>query len=133
MNHLPRFLRVSSFLLLAVLLLGAMPATSSAATYYCAIAFSPKTGGYGISYNHLSAANARLAAVNNCFARTHDSRPATFGAHNAWASLAVGARNGYGWGWGTTQAIAEANALASCRKVTTGARIRVSVKSFYPR
>jgi serine/threonine-protein kinase len=134
MHSLSRFLRTSSLLLLAAIILSALSSTASAATtYYCAIAFSPKTGGYGISYNHLSAESARLAAIRNCYARTRDARPATFGAHNAWAALAVGAGNGYGWGWGTTKQIAEANALASCRKFASGARIRVSVKSMYPR
>lgn len=133
MSHSSRFLRISFLFLVAAVLLGALPSTSQAATYYCAIAFSPKTGGYGVSYNHPSAEHARVAAVNKCYALTRDARPATYGAHNAWASLAVGTRNGYGWGWGTTKAIAEANALRSCSKYTTGARIRVSVYSYYPR
>lgn len=131
MTSTPRFLRISSFLLLSAILLGALASTASAATYYCAIAFSPKTGGHAFSYNHTSAENARVAAVNKCYKLTRDARPATYGAHNAWASLAVGAGNSYGWGWGTTRAIAEANALASCRKYSNAARIRVSVKSYY--
>jgi hypothetical protein len=129
MTSFSRFLRVSFLFMFLVVL----PSAASAATYYCAIAFSPKTGGYGISYNHLSAENARIAAVNKCYRLTRDPRPATFGAHNAWAALAVGAGNGYGWGWGTTKAIAETNALNSCRRFTTGARIRVSVKAMYPK
>lgn len=117
------------FCVAALLFFVATFATASAADTYCGIAFSPSTGAFGYSFNQASAEAARSVAIRNCESHSKQRDSVSYTARNAWAALAVGRGNGYAWGWGTTKAIAEKNALQACARYTTGARIRMSLNS----
>jgi hypothetical protein len=100
---------------------------SPVSAHYAAIAFSPKTGVYGYSDNCKSLLQAKKLALKNCNA---DDATVVGWARNAYAALAVGDKQDvYAWGWGNTQAQAEAMALRWCSQQTTNCFIRVSVYS----
>jgi serine/threonine-protein kinase len=92
---------------------------------FAAIAYSPKTGKYGYSYDYSSRGSADQAALRRC--TEPDARIVSW-CKNAYCALAEG-DDGYGTGWGATAAQARANALRECEKNTTNAKIVVCVFS----
>jgi serine/threonine-protein kinase len=90
---------------------------------YGAIAYSPSTGAYGWSYDHVSQASAVSAALAECSQRAGDCQvPLWF--RNACGALAVGSGGGFGTGWGTSRGIAERYALRVCRQHAGSCSVR---------
>lgn len=78
---------------------------------FCAIAVSPSTGRYGHARNYDSRAGAERAALAQC--GVWDARIATWG-YNGYLALAIGSRGAWGGGYGRTERLARASALARC-------------------
>ena len=90
---------------------------------YGAIAYSPSTGAYGWSYDHVSRAAAEGAALAQCNQRAGDCQvPLWF--QNACGALAIGDGGGWGTGWGTSRGLAEGYALQTCRQYTGNCSVR---------
>jgi Domain of unknown function (DUF4189) len=86
---------------------------AEARDYYGAIAYSPSTGAYGYSYDHVSRANAETAALAACSEHAGDCQvPVWF--RNACAALAVGNGGSWGTGWGSSRRLAERFARRTC-------------------
>jgi serine/threonine-protein kinase len=85
-----------------------------------AIAYSNSTGRAGYSYDYATQADAINSAVQRCGVR--DCRAVVWFV-NGCGAYAKGDNNSYGWGTGTSRAVAESNALAECRKRGGGCRI----------
>jgi serine/threonine protein kinase, bacterial len=84
-----------------------------------ALAYSDSTGRYGFAYDYASQAQAINAAVERCKAR--DCRGVVW-FRNSCGAFAKG-NGAYGWGIGDSRGLAEAKALAECRKRGGGCRI----------
>ena len=105
-------------------------ATVQAQNYYGSIAFAPTPdGGYagGMAWNRQHHATARESALNECrWAGGGDACREVGWFQNACGAIAIGDGNGYGTGWGDTDATAERAALAACRKANQTCRIEIS-------
>ena len=93
--------------------------------HFGALAYSPSTGAHGWSKDHASQKAAQRAALKGCSRHAKDCRPLVW-FKNACGALAVSAK-AYGWGWGTTQALADAEALKACGKHATGCKVTQQV------
>jgi hypothetical protein len=80
-----------------------------------AVAFSPRNGAVGYSYNYRSRDDAEQRALEEC---GHDCRIVMW-FKNACGGLAGGARDGYGADWGDNQREAGNIAIRSCHANTT--------------
>jgi serine/threonine protein kinase, bacterial len=85
---------------------------SNSSDKWGALAYSDSTGRYGFAYDYASQAAAINAAVERCKAR--DCRGVVW-FRNSCGAFAKG-DGAYGWGIGDSRALAEAKALAECRK-----------------
>jgi len=95
--------------------------------HHAAIAYSPSTGSYGYYYGHVSLGTAKSRALDRC--RGKDARIVAW-VRNGWACLALGKEKGvYGWGVGSSRAIARSAAMQGCRDRTTGCYVAVLVFS----
>ena len=90
---------------------------------FAAIAYSPKTGKFGYSYEYGSRAAANQAALKHV---PEPDAEIVAWTRNAYCALAKG-DDGYGAAWGDSAAQARANALAACAKHTTGGKVLVCV------
>jgi serine/threonine-protein kinase len=86
---------------------------------YGAIAFSPKTGKYGYSWNQASRSAAQKKALDECEA--DDAKVLTW-VKFGWAALVIAEDNAYGFeevhGAGATDGEAERKAMKELRKHT---------------
>ena len=104
----------------AVIVSLAVPA--SAQDRFGSIVFSKHSdGGYawGMAWSFDSRSSARNRAINECLGRGGRSCGEVAWFRNACGALAIGtrhgARNGVGWGWGNSIAVAQNGALSGCR------------------
>jgi hypothetical protein len=97
-----------------------------ASDHFAAIAYSPSTRTYGYSFDYGTLTDARRAALARCKGPQAEN---VVWARNGYCALAAGTGSTYGWGHGSTDAIARANALTDCRKHSTEARVLVCVFS----
>lgn len=91
---------------------------SHAQNLFGAIARSRDTGDKGYSWNYRSQASAEAVALRQCRSvsgATDCSVMVWF--RNACGSIAESSNGGAGSGWGTTPALAEREALKSCRGI----------------
>ena len=86
-----------------------------AADYFGAIAYSPSSGAHGWAKDHQSRRAAEHAAVSACSKHAEDCRSVMW-FKNGCGALAVSGK-AYGWGWGTTQKLADNQALKACEKL----------------
>ncbi len=107
----------------AILAVGAVPAFAQ----YGSIAFSPNTGtgyGWGFSWGYGSRQDAKYRAVRECRDKGGANCAEVGWFQNTCGALAVGAKGGYGTGYGSTKDAAEAKALSECRAHgNTGCRV----------
>ena len=87
---------------------------------YGAIAYSPSSGGYGYSYDHLSRRDAENRAMAECRARARGCRIAIW-FRNSCGSVARGT-NGWGSAWAESAQAAERAAVRNCSRHTRGCR-----------
>lgn len=80
---------------------------------YGAIAYSPRTGAVGWSYDHPSRRRAERVAMGNCRNYAGDCRIATY-FYNACGAVARGSGGAWGADWGDDRYSAESNALDAC-------------------
>ena len=107
-------LRVSQ--LAALLFAMIFSCAALAQDYFGAIAYSARSGANGWAKDHASREAAEKAALAACSNHAKDCR-AVLWFKNGCGALASGARpHIYGYGWGTTQALADAEALKGCAK-----------------
>jgi hypothetical protein len=111
-------------LALLLLLLAARPA-APAQEYYGAIAYAPRTGAHGWAKDHPSRDAAERAALAACSKHAKDCRGVLW-FKNGCGALAVSAKV-YGWGWGTTQKLADAEATKACAKHAGGCKVTLQV------
>jgi hypothetical protein len=99
-----------------VLILAFIPAVilAQAKEYYGAIAYSPRTGAHGWSFNHPSRTAAEKVALSNCKKLAPDCKTQVW-FKNACGALAVGA-DGFGTAWGNPQQAADDEAFKLCAK-----------------
>ena len=115
-------LRVSQ--LVIVLALG-VPSTLLAADYFGAIAYSTSTGAHGWAKDHPSRADAQKAARAACGKHAKDCKPVLW-FKNGCGALAVSEKI-YGWGWGTTQKLADGEAIKACAKHGKACKVSLQV------
>jgi serine/threonine-protein kinase len=115
-------LRVSQAVILVALL---FPALALAEDYFGAIAYSPRTGADGWAKDHPSRRAAERAALSGCREHAEDCRAVVW-FKNGCGALAISAKV-YGWGWGTTQALADAEAMRACGKHASGCKVKRQV------
>ena len=94
--------------------------------YFGAIAYSKSSGAHGWAKDHPSREAAERAALAACAKNAKDCQP-LFWFKNGCATLAVDASAKAGWGWGTTQELADAEAVKACSKQAKGCKIRRQV------
>jgi hypothetical protein len=94
-----------------VSVVGALSAAAPARANYAAVAYSSKTHSYGYGYGYATRAGAELEALLQCDG--DDARIVAW-AENEYVALAVSRNGAYGYGWGTSQEIADGIALAEC-------------------
>lgn len=121
-------MRLRFFLLLLALLPG--PAFSQAQDFFGAIAYSPLTGADGWAKDHPSRRAAERAALEGCREHAKDCRPIVW-FKNACGALAISDK-AYGWGWGTTQDLADAEAIKACGKHAKGCKVKRQVCTARP-
>ena len=124
-----KFINVVMYFMLIVfvLLLASLPA--SAQEHYGSIVFSQESGGgyaWGMSWSYDSRASAQNRAIVECRGRGGTSCGEIAWFRNACGALAIGDRNGYGSGWGTSIALAQSYALQSCQSRNRNCRIAAS-------
>jgi Domain of unknown function (DUF4189) len=105
--------------ILLILLL--LPAAALAQELFGSIAYSPGSGAYGWAKDHLSREAAERASLAACRKRAKDCRNVLW-FKNGCGALAVSAK-AYGWGWGSTQALADGEAIKACSKHATGCKV----------
>jgi serine/threonine-protein kinase len=110
-----------------LLLLGLMLAAQAclAADYFGAIAYSTKSGANGWAKDHPSREAAERAAVDECSKHAQDCRPVLW-FKNGCGALAVSSK-AYGWGWGTTQKLADTEAIKACARHAKGCKVKHKV------
>jgi len=105
-----------------LLVLALAPGAALAQDYYGAIAYSPRTGAHGWSYDHRSRSDAENRALSECRKHADDCRSLVW-FKNACGALATGP-DGYGSGWGTSRSLAEAEAVKVCGRHSSGCSVR---------
>jgi serine/threonine-protein kinase len=115
-------LRVSQLVIVLAL---AAPSVLLAADYFGAIAYSTSTGAHGWAKDHPNRAAAQKAARAACSKHAKDCKPVLW-FKNGCGALAVSEKI-YGWGWGTTQKLADGEALKACAKRGTACKISLQV------
>ena len=94
------------------------------------IAFSQLDGGgyaFGIAWNAQGREAARRSAVEECGRRGGGAGCSEAGwFRNACGAIAIGDRNGYGTGWGTTNGEAESSALSRCQSANRDCQVAMS-------
>ena len=115
-------LRVSQ---LVVVLALAAPSALLAADYFGAIAYSTSTGAHGWAKDHASRAAAQKAARAACSKHAQDCKPVLW-FKNGCGALAVSDKI-YGWGWGTTQKLADGEAIKACAKHGKACKVSLQV------
>ena len=105
-----------------LLLLLVVPAAALAQDYFGAIAYSPRSGAHGWANDQPSREAAAKAALSGCSKHAKDCRPVVW-FKNACGALAVSAKV-YGWGWGTTQTLADTQAMKACSEYAKGCRVK---------
>lgn len=103
---------IAAFLASAVLA-SSFGAAEARADNYGAIAYSPRTGAVGWSYDHPSRRRAERVAMGNCMNYAGDCRIATYFS-NACGAVARASNGGWGADWGDDRESAESNALEAC-------------------
>ena len=112
-----------SFLMIAAALLFVGTALPASAQNYGAIAYSPRTGASGYSYDFGNRARAERAAMRQCRLRGRGCRIAVW-FRDGCGAVASGPR-GWGSGWGANRQIARRQALRQCRRFSGRCQIRV--------
>ena len=97
------------------------PAMVLATDYFGAIAYSATSGAHGWAKDHPSREAAERAALAACRKHAKDCRNVLW-FKNGCGALAVSAK-AYGWGWGSTQALADAEAVKACAKHAKGCKV----------
>jgi serine/threonine-protein kinase len=118
--------RLRKFVLIAALL----PSLALAQDFFGAIAYSPGTGADGWAKDHPSRRAAQRAALEGCRQHAKDCRPVVW-FKNACGALAI-SNKAYGWGWGSTQALADAEAIKACAKHAKGCKVKRQVCTAHP-
>ncbi len=124
-----KFINIVMHLMLVVFVLLLVSLPVSAEDRYGSIVFSQESGGgyaWGISWSYDSRYSARDRAIAECRSRRGTSCAEVAWFRNACGALAIGDRNGYGSGWGTSLALAQSYALQSCRNYNRNCRIAAS-------
>jgi len=99
--------------------------SSLAADYFGAIAYSPRTGADGWAKDHPSRKAAERAAISACSKYADDCRTVVW-FKNGCGAVSTSAKV-YGWGWGKTQALADAEAMKACGKHASGCKVKRQV------
>jgi hypothetical protein len=95
--------------------------------YFGAIAYSARSGANGWAKDHASREAAEKAALAACGKHAKDCSVLVW-FRNGCGAVAVGAKTSIpGYGWGTTQALADAEAMKGCARHTKGCRIKHQV------
>jgi uncharacterized membrane protein len=89
--------------------------------YFGAIAYSPSSGAHGWAKDHPSRAAAERASLAECRKRAKDCRNVLW-FKNGCGALAISAK-AYGWGWGSTQVLADGEAIKACAKHAKGCKV----------
>lgn len=97
----------------AAILASCVSFTEARADYYGAIAYSPRSGAVGWSYDHPSRRRAERVAMGNCRGYAGDCRVVTYFV-NACGAVARGSNGAWGADWGDDRYSAESNALEAC-------------------
>jgi Domain of unknown function (DUF4189) len=95
-----------------LLILALLPGPVLSQDYFGAIAYSPSTGAQGWANDQPSREAAERAAAAACRKHAKDCRAVVW-FQNGCGALAVSDKV-YGWGWGTTQALADGQAMKAC-------------------
>ena len=107
-----------------------LTATVTPEDLHGSIAFSQLSdGGYafGIAWNAQGSEAARRSAIEECERQGGGSGCREAGwFRNACGAIAIGDHNGYGTGWGETNATAEDSALSNCRSANRNCHVEVS-------
>jgi serine/threonine-protein kinase len=106
-------------------LLFLLPGPAVGQDYFGAIAYSPRTGADGWAKDHPSRRAAERAALSGCRQHAKDCRSVMW-FKNGCGTLATSAK-AYGWGWGTTQELADAEAIKACGKHASGCKVKRQV------
>ena len=123
-------LRVSQ--LAALLFASVVSCAALAQDYFGAIAYSARSGANGWAKDHPSREAAEKAALAACRPHANDCR-AVLWFKNGCGALAAGAKaHIYGYGWGTTQALADAEALKGCSKHARDCKVKHQVCTARP-
>ena len=96
---------------------------ANSADRYGAIAYSPRTGSVGWSYDYDTRRGAERRAQNGCREHARDCRVAIW-TKNACAALAVGRNGGWASYWHTNKAKAKSRAIRACRKRDKGCKVK---------
>jgi len=96
---------------------GCTKSSASRSDQYAAIAYSPATKNWGYSYQYPNLAAAQRAAVGEC--KTADAIPVGWASNGWYCALALGEDGSWSAASGATAAVAKAEALKECRKLTT--------------
>jgi len=99
-----------------------IPAAALAQDYFGAIAYSPNSGAHGWANDQPSRAAAERAALTACRSHADDCRTVVW-FKNACGTLATGPKV-YGWGWGATQDLADAEAMKACAQHATRCTVK---------
>jgi hypothetical protein len=110
-----------SLLRVSLFILALLPGPAWSTDFFGAIAYSPRTGADGWAKDHPSQDAAERAALSACGQSASDCRGVLW-FKNGCGALAVSAKV-YGWGWGTTQALADAEAIKACTKHALGCKV----------
>ena len=118
-----RKLRLKTLLFLLLFVSG----NCLAADYFGAIAYSRSNGADGWAKDHPSGAAAERAALAACRKHAKDCR-ALFWFKNGCGALAMSpSPDKAGWGWGTSQKLADAEAMKACAKQATNCKLKRQV------
>jgi len=99
-----------------------IPAAALAQDYFGAIAYSPSSGAHGWANDQPSRQAAERAALSGCREHAKDCRTVVW-FKNACGALATGPKV-YGWGWGATQELADAEAMKACAQHATRCTVK---------
>jgi len=105
-----------------VLVIALLASPAMAADYFGAIAYSPRSGADGWAKDHPSRKGAERAAIAACKEYADDCRTVVW-FKNGCGAVAASAKV-YGWGWGTTQALADDQAVKHCAKHAQGCKVK---------
>jgi Domain of unknown function (DUF4189) len=104
-----------------ILLLLPAAAHAQLQEYFGAIAYSPTSGAHGWAKDHPSRDAAERASLAECRKRAKDCRNVLW-FKNGCGALAISAK-AYGWGWGSTQALADGEAIKACSRHAKGCKV----------